>query len=446
MLKSENLAGLANVATARSNLGLGTAAVAATGDFAPASEATTRGDADTSLTTRLGTEESARGTGDSSLTTALSTAVSDRVVADASLTTSIGSEATTRGSADSSLTTRLAAEETARASVDASLSTAIAAIPAVGSDLAAIEALTGTGYAQRTADNTWALSTPSGSGAPAQTDGDVTTGTSTEQRTASAAQLKLAAQTWGSGISVGSKDAWWNRSTSYRIFSAGSPLSYNGASPIGNPLLFTNSAQGGTISADGSAVGPTPFPGKSTLTTTGASQNPCFTAANNASFPFGFVLDDNSEHRAFFAACFDVSALSDATNSLEVHFGFDNEFHRELTTGALIKYTHSLNSGNWAIAVTGSSGSETANTSVAVAAATKITLGVEWDGRSGQNKIRFYDMSGGAQTLLYESVGVTFSMLTLGGVLRHRRTAGTTSRTVGIWWAYFAADWPSLAF
>lgn len=36
MLKSENLSGLANYATARSNLGLGTAAESNAADFAPA--------------------------------------------------------------------------------------------------------------------------------------------------------------------------------------------------------------------------------------------------------------------------------------------------------------------------------------------------------------------------------------------------------------------------
>ena len=47
---------------------LGTAALAATGDFAPASEVTTRGNADQSLTNRIGTEETTRGNADTALT------------------------------------------------------------------------------------------------------------------------------------------------------------------------------------------------------------------------------------------------------------------------------------------------------------------------------------------------------------------------------------------
>lgn len=93
---------------ARTTLGLGTAATANTGDFSPASEATTRATADTSLTTRLSTEEATRAASDTSLQTRLSTEEATRVTADTSLQTRLSTEETARVSADTSINTVLA--------------------------------------------------------------------------------------------------------------------------------------------------------------------------------------------------------------------------------------------------------------------------------------------------------------------------------------------------
>jgi hypothetical protein len=62
-------------------------------------EAVTRAAADTSLTTRLSTEESARGSSDTSLTTRVSTETVTRTSADTSLTTRLSTEEVTRGAA-----------------------------------------------------------------------------------------------------------------------------------------------------------------------------------------------------------------------------------------------------------------------------------------------------------------------------------------------------------
>ena len=70
-----------------------------------ASEAAARGNADTSLTTRLGDEEDARASAVVSHSTSASAVLE---TASNSLTTRLGDEETARTSADSSLTTRLA--------------------------------------------------------------------------------------------------------------------------------------------------------------------------------------------------------------------------------------------------------------------------------------------------------------------------------------------------
>ena len=98
-------------------------------------EEATRSTADNSLTARVSTEEATRGTAASSLTTRISTEEVNRATADSSLadvdtglSNSINSLSTrigTEETASSSLSTRVSTEETARANADSSLTTRV---------------------------------------------------------------------------------------------------------------------------------------------------------------------------------------------------------------------------------------------------------------------------------------------------------------------------------
>jgi len=81
-------------------------------------EASTRGSADTSLTTRVSSEEVSRAAGDSSLTVAVSTEASSRVAGDLSLTNRVSAEESARTAGDSSLTAAVSAEASSRVAGD----------------------------------------------------------------------------------------------------------------------------------------------------------------------------------------------------------------------------------------------------------------------------------------------------------------------------------------
>jgi hypothetical protein len=118
-------------------------------------EASVRGSADGSLTTRLSTEESLRAAGDVSLTNRVSTEESFRAAGDVSLTNRVSTEESIRNSADASLTTRVSAEESARLSGDRS-------IIAAAKDKVFV-ARVGGGFAAATSADGIALDTVSGS-------------------------------------------------------------------------------------------------------------------------------------------------------------------------------------------------------------------------------------------------------------------------------------------
>ena len=94
-------------------------------------EEVNRVNGDSSLSTAISTEASTRLSGDSSLTTRISTEEVNRVNGDSSLSTAISTEASTRLSGDSSLTTRISTEEVNRVNGDSSLASELATTTAI---------------------------------------------------------------------------------------------------------------------------------------------------------------------------------------------------------------------------------------------------------------------------------------------------------------------------
>ena len=246
-------------------------------------------------------------------------------------------------------------------------------------------------------------------------------------------------------MKVGAPTAWWNTGTSVlRRFNAGSAINATPTQATG-PVSSVAVTQSGTVTSTFTGLAQSGFAGVATLATTAASQSPAYGYSTQTSAVTGLCLQGDTGHRIFYASCFEVPILSDATDTFEIHFGFDNEWHRELTQQALMRYKHAENSGMFTVSVVGSTGSESADTSVAIAANTRVALGVEWDGRPGQSKIRFYNLTSGGQVLLFETVAVSWAGWTCGAITRFRRIAGTASRTLLPRWHYLAVEVTDLA-
>lgn len=157
-------------------------------------------------------------------------------------------------------------------------------------------------------------------------------------------------------------------------------------------------------------------------TGTGATGRAHFYASNNQAMTF----DDGTgkSYMEFKAEFRSPAALSDATNDYLIHAGFIDTITGEPPDGAYLKYTHSLNSGQWQFLTANNTTRTTGNSTVAMAVNTWYCVRVVMY-PNGTAEFYIDGVSLGRNTADMPANARDFSF-----GIGIRKTAGTTSRNM----------------
>lgn len=393
------------------------------------------------------TSEAARAAAaEAGLSAALSSAVSDsdywagnlqqqiidetnsRVGAVNAVTSQLNNETAFRYNADASLAAQINAEADRAGTVEANLSTDLAALQ---------EAIDG--YASGAGVMAADIATLQGADASlaaaisAETTARIGVEVSIEARVSVLEATSPGGTAYSAPI-IGALSSWWNDSKVAKT--VWGPTTLTSRSVAGN--VFSSTTQGGAVGSL-TNVGAGLFSSAAYLRTTGISQNPGISMGGyDASVgPYRFL--DGLDYKIFAAFAFYLPQLSDSTNSFRTIVHFDDEWHRFLLTDLSLHCIDSENDGCWQIRAAGTSGLETYNTTISPVAGEVMCFGIEYDARNAV--CRFYQLSKGVTTLLYETVATEHAtQKNYMPLITQRREAGTDTIDIYVLWGVTAID------